>query len=348
MKIGMITTFQQPCNPELGWGAEKYIWDLVECLNNLGHEITLFGIVGSKRPKHGNLVNLNNEDDVIGYLKDFRNEFDIIHDFSATKTVHDFCQMNNIKSIATNFNTHFLNPTIHKNIVCVSQRQKYMGLQGKSGFEGTQWQDSVGYTGYLQSDAKVVHVGINTDFYYPEYDQKEDYILHFNSFDYFKGIQITLTIAEQLPEVKFKIAGSTLWEQHKIVFEEVKPIMDSLPNVEYEINSSNERKRELFQKAKAYLFPSMFEQPFAVVCLESLACGTPVITMNYGGLPEIVRHGITGFNANNYDDLIFGIQNIDKINPINCRLDMEKRFTRESMTKNYINLYEMILRGESW
>jgi len=348
MKIGMITTFQQPCNPELGWGAEKYIWDLTECLDNLGHEVTLFGMIGSKKPEHGNLIICESEKYLLDNQLAILYEMNIIHDFSATKTIHDFCQTHNINSIATNFNTHFLNPTIHKNIVCVSERQKYMGLQGKSGFEGTQWYENVGFTGYLHGDAKVVHVGINTDYYIPDYERKEDYILHFNSFDYFKGIHVTLEIAKVLPNVKFKIAGSTSYEQHQQVFQAVKPLMDSLPNVEYEINPSNERKKELFQRAKAYLFPSMFEQPFAVVCLESLACGTPVITMNYGAFPEIIRHGITGYNANSYDELIIAIGVIDKINPKNCRLHAERRFNRELMTNKYVDLYEMILRGYSW
>lgn len=355
MKIAMITTFQHPCTPELGWGAEKYIWDLASCLDNSGHEVTIFGIDGSHYPPKGRLCKCNSEKEAIDFIKENRNLFkydwfDIIHDWSSTKTVHDYCQENNIKSIASNFNTHFLYPTIHQNIVCVSDRQRYLGLQGRSGFEGTRWEKQVGYTGHLH-DAITINLGIDLRKYTPVYD-KENYVLHFNSFDYFKGIDITLQIAEKLPHIKFKIAGSTTYEPHKKVFEEFKPVMDSLDNVKYYTDISNEEKIKLFQKAKMYIFPSQFEQPFAVVCIESLACGTPVITMNHGAFPEMIHHGETGFLCNNFSEMIPYIDilynNIDKKVYKNCRFDAEMRFSRTRMAKSYENTYNSVIKGKWW
>lgn len=336
-----------PCPPN-GYGAEEYIWNLIECLRN--HEIVLFAIDGSKTPRNGRLIVCNSEKEILDNHIDILKSCDIVHDWSLTKTIHDYCQKNNINSLATNFNVNFIYPKIHKNIVCVSDKQRYLGLQGRSGFEGTRWEKQVGYTGHLH-DAITINLGINLRKYTPVYD-KEDYVLHFNSFDYFKGIDITLKIAKMLPHVKFKIAGSIVYEPHKKVFEELKPVMDSLDNVEYYTDVSNEEKIKLFQKAKMHIFPSQFEQPFAVVCIESLACGTPVITMNHGAFPEMIHHGETGFLCNNFSEIIHYIgvlyNNTDKKVYKNCRFDVEMRFSRTRMAKKYENAYNSIIKGKWW
>jgi len=121
-----------------------------------------------------------------------------------------------------------------------------------------------------------------------------------------------------------------------------------MPNVSYEIDVSNERKIELMQGAKALLFPSLFYQPFATVVLQALACGTPVIVTNMGAMPEMIKHGKTGFLCNNANELSQAINNIKTISNTDCRLDAEKRFDRKMMTKEYIKLYEEILKGNDW
>ena len=346
MKIAVITTTQHPCKPELGWGAEKYIWDIVECLNKEGHEIILFAKEGSKCPAKGELIVCSSEIEVLEKHKNILHGVDIVHDWSATKLVHDYCQENYIKSIATNFNVSFHHPKIHKNIVCVSDIHRYLGLSGKSGFEGSPWEKMVGYTGHLK-DAKRVYVGINLDDYKPKWD-KEDYILYFNSFDYRKGITIALDLAKNMG-FKLILAGEVKGHpEHIQTFKDLKPMMDEMPNVSYECDVSNERKIELMRNAKALLFPTMFHQPFAVVVIEALACGTPVIAINRGAMPEMIQHGVTGFLCNTLDDLATAINTISTLDGTNCRFDMIKRFDRKIMTEEYIRLYGMILSGEEW
>lgn len=350
MRIGLVTTFQYPC-PPVGWGAEGYIWDLCCGLNELGHEVYLFAKEGSKVPSLGKLIVCDDEIEITSneYTKHFKS-CDIIHDFSGTKLVHDCCQRFGINSIATNFNTHFLYPRIHKNIVTISDRQRYLGMAGKSGFEYTPWENTVGYTGHLH-DAKRVYIGINTDKYTYKKD-KDDYILWFNGFDYRKGILVAIEMAKQMG-FKLKIAGDVRSHQEHIkTFNEVKPIIDLVPNIEYiemPYNESEEKlKIELFQNAKAYLFPVLFEQPFAVVVIEALSCGTPVLTFNHGAMPELIHHGETGFLCNTIDELCNSVNNVDKINTLMCRNDAVKRFDYEVMAKEYIKLYEEIIDGGGW
>lgn len=351
MKIAIITTMQYPCTPELGWGAESYMWDLAECLDKLGHEVILFAKNGSQCPDHGGLIICDNEPLVFAHI-DVLKKMDIVHDFSATKVVHDYCQTHEIKSIATNFNTHFFYPKIHRNLCVVSDRQRYLGLQGRSGFEGTPWEKQVGPTGYLR-DARRIYLGLDTQKYTPCYE-KEDYILHFNSYDFYKGIGVTLNIAKELPDIKFKIAGSIQYPAHKQVFDQVKPMMDELPNVEYFTDVDNNTKIKLFQKAKAYLFPVMFEQPFAFVVLQAIACGTPVISVNWGAMPEIIRHRETGILCNTQDELKIYTSLLAKSDEKytniyeNCRKDVVERFDRMTMTKNYIKSYNDVINGDNW
>ncbi len=346
MKIALVTTLQHPCTPELGWGVESCIWNLTECLNDNGHEVILFAKEGSKCPNKGALITCVNESEILEKHINLLQNSDIVHDWSCTKTIHDYCQRNNIKSIATNFNVHFLYPEIHRNIICISDLQRDLGLVGKSGFEGTPWEIQVGYTGHLKS-AKRVYVGINLNEYIPKYD-KQDYILYFNSYDYRKGITIALHLAK-IMGFKLILAGEVRGHpEHQETFKTLKPIMDSIPNVTYECDISNNRKIELMQNAKTLLFPSLFHQPFATVVIEALACGTPIITTNMGAMPELIQHGKTGFLCDNINDLTQAINNIKSISNIDCRTDVEKRFDRKIMTKEYIKLYEDIIKENEW
>ena len=347
MKIAIVTTMQHPCSHKTGWGAEKYIWDLIECLNNDGHKIMLFAKEGSKCPSIGELIICLTEDEVLyKYIKKLF-EVDIVHDFSTTKIIHDYCQENNIKSVAMNFNVHYLYPKIHKNIVCISNSQKQLGLLGKSGFEGTPWEQMVGYTGQLKCDAKVIYLGINIDHYKPKYE-KQDYILYFNSWDYRKGIHIAINLAKQMG-FKLIIAGEVMGHpEHQQTFKELKPIIDLMPNIQYFTDVTNDEKIELMQNAKALLFPSLFHQPFAVVVLESLACGTPVITINNGSMPELIKHNETGFICNTITEMVNAIKNINQIDPKKCREDVIKRFDRIFMAKQYIKIYEDVINGAVW
>jgi glycosyltransferase involved in cell wall biosynthesis len=346
MNTAIVTTCQHPCAKSTGWGAEKYIFDLVECLNQKGHEVTIFATENSQIPENGRLIVCKNEDVILSQYSYLFKFFDIIHDFSATKKVHDYCQNLKMRSIAANFNTHFLFPEIHKNVVCVSEAQKQLGLMGKSGFENTPWEKMVGNTGQLKCDAKIVYLGINLDNYKPEF-KKEDFILYLNSYDYRKGITLTLDLAKSMG-FNLIVAGSTQHPEHTETFRILKPIMDSMPNVKYFTDITNEQKIELMQKAKALLFPSLFHQPFAIVVLEALACGTPVITTNMGAMPEMIEHGNTGFLCNNMNELSQSINSINTLSNTNCRMEAVKRFDRKIMAEEYIKLYEQILNGEEW
>lgn len=78
--------------------------------------------------------------------------------------------------------------------------------------------------------------------------------------------------------------------------------------------------------------------------IEALACGTPVIAMNRGAMPEIIEHGVTGFLANNEEEFYEYMHRVDEIDPVACRVSVEENFSAESMALNYIDRYNEVIK----
>jgi glycosyltransferase involved in cell wall biosynthesis len=115
------------------------------------------------------------------------------------------------------------------------------------------------------------------------------------------------------------------------------------PRIQYMGNVSGKRKQNFLSKAKALLFPVEWEEPFGMAVIEALACGTPVIAMNRGAMPEIIEHGVNGFLAKTEDEFRYYMQIINEIDPAACRRSVQERFTTQVMTQNYINRYRSVL-----
>jgi glycosyltransferase involved in cell wall biosynthesis len=98
-------------------------------------------------------------------------------------------------------------------------------------------------------------------------------------------------------------------------------------------------KSEFLGNAMALLFPIDWPEPFGLVMIEALACGTPVIARPCGSVPEILRQGVTGFMACGIDDLVRAVHTISSISRQRCRAEFEARFTSDVSAANYERLY---------
>jgi len=118
----------------------------------------------------------------------------------------------------------------------------------------------------------------------------------------------------------------------------IKPLL-STPGVEFigEINET--QKQEFLGGALALLFPVDWPEPFGLVMIEALACGTPVIARPCGSVPEVLRHGISGFIESSIDDLVQAVHKVRDIPRGTCRDEFERRFTAEVMADNYEQVY---------
>lgn len=123
----------------------------------------------------------------------------------------------------------------------------------------------------------------------------------------------------------------------------MKPLLNSDKQIIYigEINS--EHKKQWYQYAKATLFPIQWGEPFGLVPIESMACGTPVIAFNRGAVPEIIVNGKTGFVVDSMDAMIEAVGLIDHVDPRECRRHVRNHFSITCMAHKYLELYHQII-----
>src|SRR4029453_4437990 len=118
----------------------------------------------------------------------------------------------------------------------------------------------------------------------------------------------------------------------------IKPLLSS-PGIEFIGEVSETEKQEFLGGALALLFPVDWPEPFGLVMIEALACGTPVIARPCGSVPEVLRHGVTGFMGSSVDELIAAVHKIVDIPRQKSRAEFESCFTAEVMTANYAAVY---------
>jgi glycosyltransferase involved in cell wall biosynthesis len=123
----------------------------------------------------------------------------------------------------------------------------------------------------------------------------------------------------------------------------MKPILDSNKQIIYIGEVDSAQKRLWYRHAQATLFPIQWGEPFGLVLIESMACGTPVLAINKGSVPEIVIHGKTGLVMDSIDGMIEAVKAIHTINPNDCRSHIKDNFSIASMAGKYLELYERIL-----
>ena len=99
-------------------------------------------------------------------------------------------------------------------------------------------------------------------------------------------------------------------------------------------------KNKLLGGATALLFPIRWPEPFGLVMVEAMACGTPVIAYDDGAVREVMVHNETGFIVHTFDEGLMAIKNISSISRQQCRLHFEKNFSAQAMAQNYLKVYQ--------
>lgn len=125
--------------------------------------------------------------------------------------------------------------------------------------------------------------------------------------------------------------------------EVVAPLLKE-PDIEYVGEVGDAEKSEFLGRARALLFPIDWPEPFGLVMAEALACGTPVIARRRGSVPEVIRHGVTGFIGETNEELAAFCARIDEIDRATCRREAETRFSPQAMADGYEAAYRRVLR----
>ena len=123
----------------------------------------------------------------------------------------------------------------------------------------------------------------------------------------------------------------------------IKPLLDCDKQIIYIGEISSGHKKQWYRHARATLFPIQWGEPFGLVLVESMACGTPVIAFNKGAVPEIIVDGKTGFVVNSMNAMIKAVGRIDSIDSCECRRHVQNNFSITSMAYKYSELYHQII-----
>lgn len=146
--------------------------------------------------------------------------------------------------------------------------------------------------------------------------------------------------------VQLKIAAKVDEVDEAYFEEEIKPLLEHSSSVEFIGEINEQEKDEFLGNALALLFPIDWPEPFGLVLIEAMACGTPIIAFRNGSVPEIVQHGRTGLVVETLEEATMAVQKIDSIDRRACRVAFEERFTARRMAQDYLAIYEEIGFGK--
>jgi glycosyltransferase involved in cell wall biosynthesis len=220
----------------------------------------------------------------------------------------------------------------------------------------------------LVNAQKVIHHGIDVEDYpFESNPGKQDYLFSIGRITQDKGQDKAIEIAKKTGsrlilagnvqnKAKDRVFFKNLKKSIDLVtdagkpftgsdyYEKVmKPILDSDKQIIYIGEVDSTQKKLWYRHARATLFPIQWGEPFGLVLIESMACGTPVLAFNKGSVPEIIIHGKTGFVVDSIEDMNEAVRAIHLINPRDCRSHVKENFSIASMAGKYSELYQRIV-----
>ena len=155
--------------------------------------------------------------------------------------------------------------------------------------------------------------------------------------EHIKGPHLAIEVARRVG-MPLVIAGNIPPEHQGYFDKHVKPWIDGT-SVKYIGPVDDQQKSELLGQARALLMPILWEEPFGIVMAEALACGTPVIGLRRGSVPEVVEDGVTGFVRDDVDGLIEAVGRIAELSRAACRSAAERMFSDEVVVEGYLDVY---------
>jgi glycosyltransferase involved in cell wall biosynthesis len=335
LRIAQIAPLIESVPPKFYGGTERVVAYLTNALVKLGHDVTLFASGDSVT--NAKLVSVtptslrlsNCVDQMAGNILQLQEVMDRAHEFDLLHFHIDylhfplsrFCHTKSVTTLHGRLDIPELKPLYKKfsdvPVISISNAQRRP-------LPMANW-------------VETVYHGLPPELY--NYGNGEgDYVVFLGRFSPEKRADRAIEIARKA-NMKIKIAAKVDKADERYFEKEIRHLLDE-PHVEYLQEIGEMEKGPLLGNAKALLFPIDWPEPFGMVLIEAMACGTPVIAYNNGSVPEIIEHGKTGFIVNNIDKAAEALKNIHLISRSVCRETFEKRFSDIVMAENYVRLYE--------
>ena len=173
---------------------------------------------------------------------------------------------------------------------------------------------------------------------YPCKPHRGDYLLFLGRLSPAKGAHRAVAVAMETG-LPLKLAGKLQEQKEREYFHElVEPHL--VDGIEYLGEVTHGEKVELLQNARATLFPIEWEEPFGLVMIESMACGTPVIATRWGAVPEVIEEGRSGIIVDSYTQMADALERADQLDPLELRRYVEEEFSPQRMVRDYVGAYE--------
>lgn len=260
------------------------------------------------------------------FLWQHRNKFDLVHNFGRLAYLIPILHFP-VKKIMT-----YGREITSRNINLINR------LGGKNYWFTACSQDLLSRVS-ADGNWEVVYNAIEFDKYQLQKDCDRDAPLIFlGRIEKIKGCHTAIEVAKRTGN-KLLIAGniSPLPEEQAYFKKYIEPLVDGV-RIKYIGSVNDAEKNEWLGKCKALLFPIEWNEPFGIVMIEAMACGTPVIAFNRGSVNEVVEDGITGFKVNNLEEMVIAVNNIVVVNREKCRYFAEKKFDVAVRGRQYLDL----------
>jgi glycosyltransferase involved in cell wall biosynthesis len=174
-------------------------------------------------------------------------------------------------------------------------------------------------------------------------DEHEDYLLFAGRVTPEKGVKEAVEVAKQTGRRLFIIGP--VYDLHREYFNQyIKPNLND--KILYLGFMEQEQLVRYYQKAAAILVPIQWEEPFGLTMVEAMACGTPVIALRRGSVPEVVAHGKTGFVCDHVQDMVEAVGRLGEISSRDCRKHVEQHFAVRNMVNEYERTFKAIIKHD--
>jgi glycosyltransferase involved in cell wall biosynthesis len=342
MRIAQVPPLYEAVPPKFYGGTERVVAHLTDALVDLGHDVTLFA--SAEAQTKARLVTVRDQairldpaplkSDLAAHLtmlwevRQRAHEFDVIH--FHTDIIHFPMFMDMAQRTVT---------TLHgrldlKDLAPVYERWPQFPMVSISDDQrkplpGVNW-------------AATVQHGMRTDIY--DFRANTDgYLAFLGRISPEKGPERAIAIAKRVG-MKLKLAAKVDAADRAYFEEQIAPLLDH-PLIEFIGEIGDSQKSAFLGGAEALLFPIAWPEPFGLVMIEAMACGTPVIAYDCGSVPEVIEDGVTGFIVRDEDEAVAAVGRLADLNRAAIRRCFELRFSATAMARRYLDLYARL--GES-